>query len=211
MVDIGKMLGPTGINTRQLKLDYDAATAAQRGAVVPVVVTVFEDRSFTLRYKAPPTAYLIRKVLGLAIGELHVVEVVGHLRELTARLINSEDLDQALGSLVETTARAVPGEAWCGMTLIREGAPTTAAVSEKLPPEVDELHEPGVDGPCLTAIRTREMIISQDLTTESRWPDWCSRACCGGIRAAMSVPLDIDDQVVGALTLYAREPASFST
>jgi len=144
------------------------------------------------------------------MGELHVVEAVGHLRELTARLINSEDLDQALGSLVETTARAVPGEAWCGMTLIREGAPTTAAVSEKLPPEVDELHEPGVDGPCLTAIRTREMIISQDLTTESRWPDWCSRACCGGIRAAMSVPLDIDDQVVGALTLYAREPASFS-
>jgi large subunit ribosomal protein L11 len=68
MVDIGKMLGPTGINTRQLKLDYDEATASQRGDIVPVVVTVFEDRSFTLRLKTPPTAYLIRQVLGLTSG-----------------------------------------------------------------------------------------------------------------------------------------------
>src|SRR5687767_6690542 len=68
MVDIGKMLGPTGVNTRQVKLDYDAATAGQRGDIVPVVVTIFEDRSFALRYKTPPTAYLIRKVLGLASG-----------------------------------------------------------------------------------------------------------------------------------------------
>lgn len=37
MVDLGKMLGPTGINTRQLKMDYDAATAGQRGDIVPVV------------------------------------------------------------------------------------------------------------------------------------------------------------------------------
>src|SRR6266567_2179194 len=68
IVDIGKMLGPTGINTRQLKLDYDQATASQRGDIVPVVVTVFEDRSFALRYKAPPTTYLIRKLLGLPSG-----------------------------------------------------------------------------------------------------------------------------------------------
>ena len=68
MVDLGKMLGPTGVNTRQVKLDYDAATAGQRGEIVPVVVTVFEDRSYALRYKTPPTAHLIRKVLGLSSG-----------------------------------------------------------------------------------------------------------------------------------------------
>src|SRR4030095_16344836 len=68
MVDIGKMLGPTGVNTRALKQEYDAATAARRGDVVPVVVTIFEDRSFTLRYKTPPTAHLIRKALGLPGG-----------------------------------------------------------------------------------------------------------------------------------------------
>ena len=54
MVDLGKMLGPTGVNMRAVKSDYDAATAAQRGEIVPVVVTVYEDRSYTLRYKTHP-------------------------------------------------------------------------------------------------------------------------------------------------------------
>jgi transcriptional regulator with GAF, ATPase, and Fis domain len=144
------------------------------------------------------------------MGEPHVVEIVALLRELTAQLITSEDLDQALESLVETTARAVPGEGWCAMTVIRAGAPTTAAVSKGLPPGVDELDEPGVDGPSLAAICNREMVVSQDLYAETRWPDWRTRATASDVGAAMSVPLDIDEQIVGALTLYARKPAAFS-
>lgn len=68
MVDLGKMLGPTGVNTRAVKLEYDEATASQRGDVVPVVVTVFEDRSHTMRYKTPPTSFLIRKAISAKSG-----------------------------------------------------------------------------------------------------------------------------------------------
>jgi large subunit ribosomal protein L11 len=64
MMELGKMLGQTGVNLVDLKRTYDAATAGQRGDVVPVVVTVFEDRRFELRYKTPPTAHLIRKAVG---------------------------------------------------------------------------------------------------------------------------------------------------
>jgi large subunit ribosomal protein L11 len=112
MVDIGKMLGPTGINTRRLKLDYDTATAAQRGDVVPVVVTVFEDRSFTLRYKAPPTAYLIRKVLGLASGSAkpgsQAVAKMSRqqLREVAERKLPDLDTDD-----LEAAMRQVAGTA----------------------------------------------------------------------------------------------------
>jgi large subunit ribosomal protein L11 len=115
MVDIGKMLGPTGINTRQLKLDYDAATAAQRGDVVPVVVTVFEDRSFALRYKTPPTAYLIRKLLGLAGGSARpgsqAVAKISHqqLREIAERKLpdlNTDDVAAAMKQ-VAGTARSM--------------------------------------------------------------------------------------------------------
>jgi large subunit ribosomal protein L11 len=115
MVDIGKMLGPTGINTRQLKLDYDAATAARRGDVVPVVVTVFEDRSFALRYKIPPTAYLIRKVLGLASGSPRpggqIVAKMSHrqLREVAERKLpdlNTDDIGAAMRQ-VAGTARSM--------------------------------------------------------------------------------------------------------
>jgi len=115
MVDIGKMLGPTGINTRQVKLDYDAATAAQRGDVVPVVVTVFDDRSFGLRYKTPPTAYLIRKVLGLPAGAARPgTQTVAkmsrrQLREIAERKLpdlNTDDLAAAMRQ-VAGTARSM--------------------------------------------------------------------------------------------------------
>jgi len=115
MVDIGKMLGPTGINTRQVKLDYDAATAAQRGDVVPVVVTIFEDRSYALRYKTPPTAYLIRKVLGLAGGSPRpggqMVAKMSRvqLREVAERKLpdlNTDDIEAAMRQ-VAGTARSM--------------------------------------------------------------------------------------------------------
>ncbi len=111
IVDIGKMLGPTGINTRQLKLDYDQATASQRGDIVPVVVTVFEDRSFALRYKAPPTTYLIRKLLGLPSGSAkpgsQTVAKMSRqqLREIAERKLpdlNTDDVQAAMKQIAGT-------------------------------------------------------------------------------------------------------------
>jgi large subunit ribosomal protein L11 len=115
LIDIGKMLGPTGINTRQLKLDYDAATAGQRGDIVPVVVTVFEDRSFALRYKAPPTAYLIRQMLGrarpAATPGLQPVATLSrdqlrHVAERKLPDLNTDDLVAAMKQ-VAGTARSM--------------------------------------------------------------------------------------------------------
>ena len=115
MVEIGKMLGPTGVNTRQVKLDYDAATAGQRGDIVPVVVTVFEDRSYELRYKTPPTAYLIRKVLGLPKGSgkpgsQPVAKMSrDQLREVALRKLpdlNTDDVEVAMKQ-VAGTARSM--------------------------------------------------------------------------------------------------------
>jgi GAF domain-containing protein len=156
----------------------------------------------------------------VVVTELHVVEVVAVLRELTARIISSDGLDEALTRLVQTTANVVPGEAWCAITLVRAGEPTAAAVSADLPAGLaaglDELAPPGADGPrradgpALTAIRTREIVICSDLAAESRWPRWRARAAGTDIRSVLCVPLDVNDHAVGALTLYAREPASFS-
>ncbi|MBW4719822.1 uL11 family ribosomal protein [Saccharothrix obliqua] len=64
MMDLGKMLGQTGVNLVAVKRAYDEVTAGQRGDVVPVVVTVRDDRSFDLSVRTPPTAFLIRKALG---------------------------------------------------------------------------------------------------------------------------------------------------
>jgi GAF domain-containing protein len=148
--------------------------------------------------------------MGSGNGQLHVVEIASLLRELTAGLITSDDLDEALESLVATTAQAVPGESWCGITLIRAGGPTTQAASSPLTARVDDIQYKIGDGPALTAIRTREMVVSGDLGAETRWPQWREAALDDGIWGVLSMPLDIDDQVIGALNLYVGEPQTFT-
>src|SRR3954453_19146472 len=65
---VGTALGPHGVAIMDFCKAYNAATEAQRGTIVPVEITVFEDRSFTFVTKTPPTAVLIREAAGLPKG-----------------------------------------------------------------------------------------------------------------------------------------------
>ena len=65
---VGTALGPHGVAIMDFCKAYNAATEAQRGTIVPVDITVFEDRSFTFVLKTPPTPVLIRKAAGLEKG-----------------------------------------------------------------------------------------------------------------------------------------------
>jgi GAF domain-containing protein len=148
--------------------------------------------------------------MGKGQGRLHVVEIASLLRELTARLITIDDLDEALESLVATVARAVPGRSWCGITLIQAGAPVTQATSNPMTSRLDDIQYKVGDGPALDAIRTREMVAVDNLADEHRWPQWREAAIDDGIVGVLSVPLDIDDHVIGALNLYLGGPNAFS-
>ncbi len=65
---VGTALGPHGIQTMEFCKQYNAATEAQRGTVIPVEVTIFDDRSFTFVLKTPPTPVLLRQAAGVAKG-----------------------------------------------------------------------------------------------------------------------------------------------
>ena len=115
MVDLGKMLGPTGANMRAVKVEYDEATKDQRGEIIPVVVSVFEDRSHQLTYKTPPTSFLIRKALGIQSGASNpLTQNVGTLSKEQVRAIaerklpdlNANDVDAAI-KVVAGTARSM--------------------------------------------------------------------------------------------------------
>lgn len=115
MVDLGKMLGPTGANMRAVKVEYDEATAKNRGEIIPVIVSVYEDRSHTLTYKTPPTSFLIKKSLGLQSGAANpLTTTVGTLsadqvKEIAERKLpdlNANDLDAAI-QIVKGTARSM--------------------------------------------------------------------------------------------------------
>ena len=111
VVDLGKMLGQTGVNLVEIKKAYDAATAAQRGDIVPVVVSVFEDRSFALRLKTPPTSFLIKKALGDKGSSRPGHEVAGKLTGEQLRAIAERKLPDLNTADVEAAMRTIAGTA----------------------------------------------------------------------------------------------------
>jgi large subunit ribosomal protein L11 len=112
---IGPALGQHGVNIMEFCKAYNAATESQRGNVIPVEITIYEDRSFTFITKTPPAAELIKKAAGVAKGSgVPQKDKVGKLskdqvREIaTTKLpdLNANDLDAAM-KIVEGTARSM--------------------------------------------------------------------------------------------------------
>src|SRR6188768_3188710 len=112
---IGPALGQHGVNIMEFCKAYNAATEAMRGNVIPVEITIYEDRSFTFITKTPPAAELIKKAAGVAKGSgVPQKDKVGKLtkdqvREIaTTKLpdLNANDIDAAM-KIVEGTARSM--------------------------------------------------------------------------------------------------------
>jgi GAF domain-containing protein len=136
---------------------------------------------------------------------LGVLETAALLRELTAGLIASNDFDAALAQLARTSRDAIPGVSWCGVTVLRAGEPASVVASDMRRSDLDRLQY-GADGPAMTAIRCRELVLAADLRTETRWARWTRRALALGVHGVLSAPVDIDDQVIGSINLYSRRP-----
>ena len=104
VADLGKMLGQTGVNLIEVKRRYDEQTSRQRGDVVPVEVTVFDDRSFTLLLKTPPTSFLIRRALNG--GDTLSRDALRAVAERKLPDLNTTDVDAAMRT-VAGTARSM--------------------------------------------------------------------------------------------------------
>ena len=112
---VGPALGQHGVNIMEFCKAYNAATEAQRGDVVPVEISVFEDRSFTFELKTPPAARLLLKAAGVekGSGEPHRTKVasvtmdqVRQIAETKMRDLNANDIDQA-AKIIAGTARSM--------------------------------------------------------------------------------------------------------
>jgi large subunit ribosomal protein L11 len=110
---VGPALGQHGVNIMEFVKQYNAATESQRGNVVPVEISVFEDRSFTFVTKTPPAARLILKAAGLDKGSAtpHTVKAgsltraqVREIAETKMPDLNALDLDAA-EKIIAGTAR----------------------------------------------------------------------------------------------------------
>lgn len=109
---IGPALGQHGVNIMMFCKEYNAKTADQAGTVVPVEITVYEDRSFTFILKTPPASVLIKKALGIerGSGEPHK-EKVGELTQEQLRQIAEKKLPDLNTNNVEAAMRIIAGTA----------------------------------------------------------------------------------------------------
>jgi large subunit ribosomal protein L11 len=112
---VGPALGQHGVNIMEFCKAFNAQTQGENGTVIPVVITVFEDRSFTFITKTPPAAVLIKQAAGIGKGSGEpnrdkVAQITrAQARQIAERKmpdLNANDLDQAT-KIIEGTARSM--------------------------------------------------------------------------------------------------------
>ncbi len=112
---VGPALGQHGVNIMEFCKQYNAATESQRGQIVPVEISVYEDRSFDFVTKTPPAARLLLAAAGVekGSGEPHKTKVakvtmaqVRDIAELKKEDLNANDIDQA-AKIIAGTARSM--------------------------------------------------------------------------------------------------------
>jgi GAF domain-containing protein len=132
------------------------------------------------------------------------------ISELSRLLVNEEALDDTLQRVADLACRHIGGADVAGVTLLRDGKPTTAVFTDPTSPEVDSAqYETGV-GPCLDAFRHQQVFVNESTTEDQQWPAF-SKACVEhGIMSTLSLPLGVRGSGIGALNLYSKEPSAFS-
>ena len=109
---VGTVLGPAGINLQEFCTKYNDATKDKMGDVLPVEISIYDDRSFTFVVKTPPTAFLIKKVAKIAKGSTKGRnEVVGTLTRAQLKEIAETKLPDLNCYTVEEAMKIVEGTA----------------------------------------------------------------------------------------------------
>lgn len=135
---VGPALGQHGLNIMEFCKQFNAKTQGKEGLTLPVIITAYEDRSFTFIIKSPPTPTLLKRACGIAkaSGEPHkekagevTREEVKEIAKIKVKDLNTDDLEQAM-KIVEGTARSM-------------GIDVVEKKTEKVPDEATENSDMG--------------------------------------------------------------------
>ena len=111
---VGSALGPHGVNIMDFCRQFNEATKDKAGLIIPVIITIYKDRSFTFELKTPPAAILLKRAAGVAkgSGEPNKKKVgkvtrsqVKEIAEIKMRDLNANDIEAAM-RIIEGTARS---------------------------------------------------------------------------------------------------------
>jgi GAF domain-containing protein len=141
-----------------------------------------------------------------AEGEEDLAESLVGLAGLSSARLSLEDL---LIQVATLAVQAIPGADGAGLTLLEAGRADTIVKSEPFVTVIDDIQYGIGEGPCISAAQTGQTTRSDSLGGDPRWPRFGPRAGRLGVHSALSLPLLIQDQIVGVMNVYAHPKGVF--
>jgi GAF domain-containing protein len=132
------------------------------------------------------------------------------ITELSRLLVNEESLDDTLQRVADLACRNTGGADIAGVTMLRDGKPTTTVYTDPTSPEIDSAQYETGSGPCMDAFREQRVFRIADTEVDESWTAFSAAAFDRGVRSTISFPLSVRGSGTGALNLYSRKPEAFS-
>ena len=186
----------------ELTVQEPPGRAGSAGARVHLLQTMLD-------YDAQPGREPEEPDLSAAQLEADDTDLYAGLRGVSGIVAGAHGVIDLLSGVAEFAAQAIPGVEGAGVALLelREGIPrvqtwaaTAVLINEIDKVQYDELNE----GPCLTCMQTRRPAVSGSLGSDSRWPRFGGRVARMRVHSALSLPLIVGDEVIGAINAYAK-------
>lgn len=137
-------------------------------------------------------------------------ELAAVFSRVSGLLPSLQTVRTALELVTSLAAEVLPGTTGAGVSILDEhGQRVTAAATDPVVDEADRLQYALAQGPCLYAWEQRTTVRVDDVTAESRWPEWATAVAGTGVRSVVSAPLVAGGRALGALKVYATAPATF--
>lgn len=138
------------------------------------------------------------------------IELAETFGDIARTLLAERDPESTLRKIVQVSLKLIDSADHAGIDVIEGGQIRAVAPSDEVAERIDALQVELDEGPCLSAIREHEVFRTDDLTTESRWPQFGARAFDDtGIRSIMGFRLFAERDTYGALNIYSRQPNAF--
>ena len=119
-------------------------------------------------------------------------------------------LEDSLTRVAEYAVRAIPGAEGAGLTLLEENRSDTIVATADFVAQIDDIQYSLGQGPCVSAVANRQIVLSGSLGGDRRWPQFGSRVARLGVHSVVSLPLITDEGVVGAMNVYAHDKNAFT-
>ena len=131
--------------------------------------------------------------------------------DLSGLLLSEEDQETTLRRVADLAVRCIAGCDAVGVTLNEPSGPKTRAATGGLVYEVDNFQYEIDEGPCLDAVKEREIVSIDDMASSEQWPRFATHAVERGVLSSLSLPLIVRGEALGALNLYAFRSHGFSS